>query len=157
MLTGIPISNQFFTVGIEILLGVAKAFGKSLGRWSVENLHSRSRTFIHFNSIKPRIFVEPSWTNTPHLTRWQGITTDVIFALQFRRDDEFLHAFLVHLIAEMSVAKFCCSNSLLLFLNTTATFQRQAHRPFQALVRHGFFQTRMYQLQQPADGPLHRG
>src|SRR4030095_15956831 len=76
------------------------------------------------------------------------------FALQLRRDHEFLHAVLAQGVAEMGVPEFSGPDALLLFLAATATLQRQAHGPFQRIIGDRRVRIREHELEQAVDGLL---
>ena len=83
--------------------------------------------------IKPGILVQPAGTDRPYLPGRQRVAADVVFALQFRRDDELLHAIVAQRVAEMRIAELRRPDALLLLLDAASALQGQPDAPFQVL------------------------
>ena len=134
VLPRIAVADQLPGPRIEVGLGVLHRLGERLRGWPVQDSHAAAWAFRDLDPIKPRALVLPAGADRPDLTGGQGIAADMVFALQFGRDDELLNAVLAHRVAELRVAELGGPDPLLLFLDPAAAFQGQPDGPFQVFV-----------------------
>ena len=155
MLPRIAVANQLPGPRIEVGLGVLHRLGKRLRGWAVQDAHAAAWAFRNFDPIQPGAFVLPSGADRPDLPWRQGVAPDMVFALQFRGDDELLHPVVAHRVAEVGVAelgspdRFCCS----LTRRRDSSASRTAHSKSSSEI--GTSGSGIEQLQQSADGLVH--
>ena len=76
----------------------------------------------------------------------------MVFALQFRRDDELFDIILAQRVAELRIAKLGRADSLLLLFDPATALQGQPNRPFQVFVGNRLVRAGMNQFEQTANG-----
>jgi hypothetical protein len=79
----------------------------------------------------------------------ERVGTDLFVALDLRRRHEVLDAVLTHAVAELRVPEFRTADSLLLFLDSPPTLEREANRPLQILLRDLCLRVRVEEFEKP--------
>src|SRR5688572_1798017 len=120
MASGIPVTDEFFRPGVEILLTISNTLSKRWRKRGVQDFYAAPRANGGFDAVERRSSILPTRTDRPHLARGQGISVDAFIAMQLRSRHELFDTLDTHEITEMRVPEFGLETTFLLFLDAPA-------------------------------------